>query len=68
MAALLEQEGNVLAVFPDAGIEDAIDKAQRTLCAIAALATATVLAIRWKAASRPLRRAMLPTSPAPSAC
>ena len=56
-----EQPGNVLAIFPDTAIADAIDKAQRSLAALAAVATATVLAIRWKAASRPRRRAMLPS-------
>jgi signal transduction histidine kinase len=56
-----EQDGNILAVFPDAGIENAVDKVQRALCAVAAIATAAVLAIRWKAASHPLRRAMLPS-------
>ena len=56
-----EQPGNELAIFPDAAIADAIDKAQRALAAFAAVATATVLAIRWRAASRPRRRAMLPS-------
>jgi signal transduction histidine kinase len=56
-----EQEGNILALFPDATIENALDKAQRSLCAVAALATAAVLAIRWKAATKPRRRAMLPS-------
>ena len=56
-----EQPGNLLAIFPDAAIDGAIDKAQRALAAIAAVATATVLAVRWKAASRPRRRAMLPS-------
>jgi len=54
-----EQPGNELAIFPDADIDDAIDKAQRLLAALAALATTTVIAVRWKAASRPRRRAML---------
>jgi signal transduction histidine kinase len=58
---LLEQEDNVLGLFPHAGAADAVDTVQRTLCAVAAVATAVVLAIRWKAASRPLRRAMLPS-------
>jgi signal transduction histidine kinase len=56
-----EQPGNVLAIFPDAAIADVIDHAQRSLAACAAVATATVLAIRWRAASRPRRRAMLPS-------
>jgi hypothetical protein len=54
-----EQPGNVLAIFPDTAIADAIDKDQRALAAFAA--TATVLAVRWHAASRPRRRAMLPS-------
>jgi signal transduction histidine kinase len=58
---LLEQEDNVIGFFPDAGAADAVDKSQRALCAIAAVATAAVLAIRWRAASGPLRRAMLPS-------
>ena len=56
-----EQPGNVLAIFPDATLDDAVDKAQRSLAALAALAIATVLAVRWKAASRPRRRAILPS-------
>ena len=56
-----EQPGNVLAIFPDTAIADAIDKTQRALAAFAALATATVLAVRWTGASRPRRRAMLPS-------
>ena len=39
-----EQPGNVLAIFPDATLDDAVDKAQRSLAALAALAIATVLA------------------------
>src|SRR5215213_8687649 len=58
---LFEQDGNVLGVFPDADAAYAVDRVQRALCAFAAVATAVVLGIRWKAASRPLRRAMLPT-------
>jgi signal transduction histidine kinase len=58
---LLEQEDNVIGFFPDAGAADAVDKAQRSLCAVAGVATAAVLAIRWKSASRPLRRALLPS-------
>jgi signal transduction histidine kinase len=56
-----EQPGNVLAIFPDPAIDDAIDKAQRSLAAIAALATALVIALRWEVASGPRRRAMLPS-------
>jgi signal transduction histidine kinase len=56
-----ETEGNILAIFPNEPIEHAIDRSQRALCAVAALATAAVLAVRWRAASKPRRRAMLPS-------
>ena len=56
-----ERPGNLLAIFPNAAIADVIDKTQRSLAAFAALATTTVLAVRWKAASQPRRRAMLPS-------
>jgi signal transduction histidine kinase len=55
-----EQDGNVLALFPDAGVEDVVDKAQRTLLGLASLATAVVIARRWRAASPTRRRALLP--------
>jgi signal transduction histidine kinase len=56
-----EQEGNLLAVFPNAGIADAVDKGQRTLAGLACVAVAVVVAARWKASSRPRRRALLPS-------
>src|SRR3954447_24345505 len=55
-----EQDDNLLAAFPDAGIEDAVDKAQRGLLALASLATAIVIGRRWRAASPTRRRALLP--------
>jgi hypothetical protein len=58
----LEQPGNVLAVLPDAGIANAIDKSQRALYCLAALATGAVILARWRAASRP-RRPGAPRSP-----
>jgi signal transduction histidine kinase len=57
----LEQEGNLLAAFPSAEIADAVDKAQRSLAGAACVAVAAVIAIRWRAASRPRRRALLPS-------
>jgi signal transduction histidine kinase len=56
-----EQDGNLLAVFPNAGIADAVDKGQRSLAGLASVAVAVVVALRWRAASRPRRRAMLPS-------
>jgi signal transduction histidine kinase len=56
-----EQEGNLLAAFPDAGIADAVDKAQRSVAGIVCVAVALVVAARWHAASRPRRRALLPS-------
>ena len=56
-----EQDGNLLATFPDPGVADAVDKAQRSLAGIACVALAVVVALRWRAASRPRRRALLPS-------
>ena len=56
-----EQDGNLLAIFPDAGIADAVDKTQRSLAGIVCVALAVVVALRWRAASRPRRRALLPS-------
>ncbi len=55
-----EQERNLLAVFPDDGIADVIDKAQRGILVGACAATAYVVGARWARASRPRRRALLP--------
>jgi signal transduction histidine kinase len=56
-----DQEGNLLAVFPNADIADAVDKGQRSLAGLACVAVAVVVAARWKASSRPRRRALLPS-------
>src|SRR3954453_16121010 len=55
-----EQERNLLAVFPDDGIANVIDKAQRGILVGACAATAYVVGARWARASRPRRRALLP--------
>ena len=66
---LLEQEDNVIGFFPDAGAADAVDKAQRALCAVAAVATAAVLGapvdgrVRGRCGARCCR-----ASPAASRC
>jgi signal transduction histidine kinase len=55
-----EQEGNLLAVAPDGGVADAVDKVQRSLLAVASLAAAVVIGRRWRAATPTRRRALLP--------
>ena len=54
-------ENNLLLAFPDEGIAHALDKAQRAILIGACVATVAVLGLRWHAASRPRRRALLPT-------
>jgi signal transduction histidine kinase len=56
-----EEEGNLLAVFPHAGVADAIDKTQRLTLVGACLATGVVVAVRWRTASAPRRRALAPS-------
>ena len=57
----LEQDGNLLAAFPNADIADAVDKGQRSVAGLACVSVAVVVAARWRAASRPRRRALLPS-------
>jgi signal transduction histidine kinase len=57
----LEQDGNLLAAFPNGNVADAVDKGQRTLAGLACVAVAGVVGARWTAASRPRRRALLPS-------
>src|SRR3954454_21916984 len=52
---------NLLLVWPDAGIANALVKIQWGVLAVAALGVAAVTAHRWRVASRPRRRAMLPS-------
>ena len=56
-----EMDNNLLLAFPDKGVADAIDSAQRAILLAACVATVLVLGARWRAASRPRRRALLPT-------
>jgi signal transduction histidine kinase len=56
-----EVDPNVLLAFPHEGIAGAIDTIQRALLLLACLATVLVLGLRWRAATRPRRRALLPT-------
>jgi signal transduction histidine kinase len=48
-------------VLPDAGIANALTKVQWAILILAALAVAFVTAARWRSASRPRRRALLPS-------
>src|SRR6185503_8821969 len=57
----LEEDGNVLLAFPDAQIAGGIDKAQRALSGAACAFTIVLIALQWYAASRPRRRALLPS-------
>jgi signal transduction histidine kinase len=52
--------GNAFLLWPDAGVADAIDWAQRVILAGGALALTGVLARRWYLASTPLRRSLTP--------
>ncbi len=54
-------ENNLLLAFPDAGIAHALDQTQRAVLIGACVATVSVLVWRWHTASRPRRRALLPT-------
>ena len=63
----VEQEDNVLLLFPSEGIYGVIDTAQRVTLIAVAIAVAVIIAGRWRAASTPRRRALLP-SVAGAAC
>jgi signal transduction histidine kinase len=56
-----EEEGNVLVAFPNEGIADAIDTVQRSLVLAGCLGVVGVVAARFRAASPPRRRALLPS-------
>ncbi len=58
---VLDHPDNVLLVAPDAGLASALDKLRLGVLVVAALAVAAVTAERWRAASRPRRRALLPS-------
>jgi signal transduction histidine kinase len=57
----LDHEDNLLLVRPDAGIANALTKVQWAVLIVAALGVAFVTAARWRSASRPRRRALLPS-------
>src|SRR3954469_20659685 len=57
----LPDERNLLLVWPDAGTAETLTRIQFGVLAVAALAVAIVTADRWRMASRPRRRALLPS-------
>jgi hypothetical protein len=57
----VEHEDNLLLVLPDGGIANALTKIQWAVLMLAGLALAFVTAARWRSASRPRRRALLPS-------
>ena len=63
----VEQPGNVLLVLPSDTVEGVVDATQRSMKIALCVATCAVIAARWRAASPPRRRALLP-SVAGAAC
>jgi signal transduction histidine kinase len=57
----LPDERNLLVVWPNADIAEALTRIQFGVLAGAALAVAVVTAHRWRTASQPRRRALLPS-------
>ena len=55
------EDGNLLLITSNEGIADAVDKIQRISIALACVAVGVVLAVHWRAASVPRRRALLPS-------
>jgi len=56
-----EHDDNLLLVRLDADIASALTKVQQGVLIVASLAVAVVIAGRWRSASRPRRRALLPS-------
>jgi signal transduction histidine kinase len=57
----LDAPDNLLLLAPDADIASALTKIQRVVLILASLGVAVVIAARWRSASRPRRRALLPS-------
>jgi hypothetical protein len=57
----LPAEDNLLLAWPDAGVADALTKLQFGVLAVASLGVVVVTMHRWSVASRPRRRALLPS-------
>ena len=56
----IEYEGNFLLVHADEGLADGFETARAMLVSVALIAIAVVIGARWRAASKPRRRAMWP--------
>jgi signal transduction histidine kinase len=61
------QEGNLFLLVANPGVADVVDAAQRAVFLAVSFGTAAVIAARYRAATRPSRRAMLPSA-AGAAC
>src|SRR4051794_25433204 len=57
----LPDEKNLLLVWPDAGAASALLDVRLALGIVASAAVVCVIVTRWRSASRPLRRALLPS-------
>jgi hypothetical protein len=57
----LPGEDNVLLAWPDGDVADLLSKIQMAVLAAVSLAVVAVIASRWRSASRPRRRALLPS-------
>ena len=57
----LPDKRNLMLVWPDESTVEALTRVQFGILAVAALAVAAVTALRWRVASQPLRRALLPS-------
>jgi signal transduction histidine kinase len=57
----LEEDGNFLLIRADSGVADAINETNALVVSAGCLATAAVIGVRYKRASRPRRRALLPS-------
>jgi signal transduction histidine kinase len=57
----LPDDNDVLLAWPDADVATALTRVQFAFLAVASLAVVAVIAGRWRAASRPRRRALLPS-------
>ena len=60
-AMFAEVPGNLLLIEPNEQVAGVIDTVQRSLFLAIAVSTAAVVAARWKAASAPGRRALMPS-------
>jgi signal transduction histidine kinase len=57
-----EEDDNLLLAVPNAQVAGVVDAVQRSVFLVVAVGVAAVVAARWRRASRPGRRAMLPSA------